>query len=85
MGRVDNLTSDSSGRIPGIGTYLFQRSLELANELSRKCKEKGLITEESTVGLVIDVLNHRNGWTERRCKQYAIPKLRGEHHWGKLI
>ena len=85
MGRVENLTSDSTLYIKGLGTLLFRRSLELVNDLKEKCKEKGLITEESTVGLVIDVLNHRNGWTERRCNQFNIPKLRGENHWGKLI
>jgi len=85
MGRVDNLTTNSSQRIPGIGTYLFQRSLELANDLKRKCNEKGLITEKSTVGLVLDVLSRRISWTERRCVQFNIPKLRGDHHWGKLI
>ncbi len=85
MGRVENLTSDSVSSISGLGTYLFKRSLELSIDLKRKCKEKGLISDDSTVGLVIDVLSRRISWTERRCIQFKIPKLRGDHHWGKLI
>jgi len=85
MGRIENLIQDPNLKTPGLGTYLFERSLEISSLLKQKCIVKELIRNDSTVGLVIDVLNNKMSWTRNRCLQFKIPQLRGENHWGKLI